>query len=82
MPNFAIIVAISHFTIDSNTPLCQDTLVPLALVLALVPADALQVKQIRATQLRMQLLQKESDAKLACKAKEAALKRRRDEELH
>ena len=30
----------------------------------------------------MQLLQKESDTKLACKAKEAALKRRRDKELH
>jgi hypothetical protein len=30
----------------------------------------------------MQLLQKESDAKLAYKAKEAAFKRRRDKELH
>jgi hypothetical protein len=63
---------------DSNTPLCQDTLALLALALA----DALQAKQIRATQLRMQLLQKEFDAKLACEAKEAALKRRRDKELH
>jgi hypothetical protein len=48
----------------------------------LAPTDALQAKQIKATQLQMQLLQKESDAKLACKAEEAALKRRRDEELH
>jgi len=30
----------------------------------------------------MQLLQKESDARLACEAKEATLKRRRDKELH
>jgi hypothetical protein len=63
---------------DSNTPLCQDTLAPAALA----PADALQAEQIKATQLQMQLLQKESDAKLACEAEEATLKRRRDEELH
>jgi hypothetical protein len=68
----------SYFTIDSNTPLCQDTPAPPALA----PADALQAKQIKATQLRMQLLQKESDTKLAREANEAALKRRRDEELH
>jgi len=40
-----------------------------------MPANTLQAKQIKATQLRMQLLQKESDAKLACKAKEATLKK-------
>jgi len=42
----------------------------------------LQAKQIKATQLQMQLLQKESNAKLAYKAEEATLKRRRDKELH
>jgi hypothetical protein len=63
-----------HFTIDF-TPLRQDT--P-----TLAPTNTLQAKQIKAMQLQMQLLQKESDTKLACKAKEAALKRRRDKELH
>ena len=67
-----------HITIDSNTPLCQDTLAPAALALA----DALQAKQIKATQLQMQLLQKESNTKLAYKAEEATLKRRRDKELY
>jgi ACT domain-containing protein len=72
-PNSATTIAILHFTIDSNTPFCQDTL---------APANALQAKQIKAMQLQMQLLQKESDAKLACEAEKAALKRRRDKELH
>jgi hypothetical protein len=72
----------SHFTINSNTPLCQNTLALPAPAPALAPANTLQAKQIRAMQLQMQLLQKESDTKLACKAKEAALKRRRDKELH
>jgi hypothetical protein len=72
-PDSATTVAILHFTIDLNTPLCQDTL---------TPANALQAKQIKATQLKMQLLQKESDAKLSREAEEATLKRRRDKELH
>ena len=61
--------------IDPNTPRRQETLTPAL-------ANTLQAKQIKATQLKMQLLQKESDVRLARKAKEVALKRRRDKELH
>jgi len=61
--------------IDPNTPRRQETLTPAL-------ANTLQAKQIKATQLKMQLLQKESDVRLARKAKEVALKRRRDEELY